>query len=106
MFVTVGKVGENMCIDKTRFIMNYIGSELPVIIEKVLYDSSTDPQYSAVYTNNLIKAYIELSKNNELVIPYSDVKDYFDFSGFTLEEYEEFENKRKREAEYYIGEQY
>ena len=101
----VGKVGK-MCVDKTEFIINYIGSELPTIIEKVIYDSDTDPQYSAVYTNNLIKAYIELSLSNKLVRSFSSVKDYFDFSGFTLEEYGIFENKRKRESEYYIGEQY
>ncbi len=99
-------VWDRMNKEKLLFILNYIDYRLPIDIEEVLNDSIEDPQYSAVYVNNLISCYIELLTQLGEELPYSDAKSFFLFNAFEEKEYELFENKRKKESEYYIGTQY
>ena len=40
------------------------------------------------------------------VLPFNDVKGYILSSGFSKEDYELFENSRKKESVYYIGQQF
>ena len=39
-------------------------------------------------------------------MPYSNVKEFFKFNAYTEEEYERFEESRKKESVYYRGVQY
>ena len=39
-------------------------------------------------------------------MPYSNVKEFFQFDAFTEEEYKRFEESRKKESVYYRGVQY
>lgn len=79
--------------------------ELERNIWDVIYDSEEDPEYSAVTTTNMIKCYIDVLKCLGEDVPYSTVKEYIRYKdGYTEEEYNIFEEKRKKEAEYYIGE--
>ena len=45
-------------------------------------------------------------KHFNVELPYADVKEYFEDSLFTAEEYKAFEDSRIKESEYYIGKIY
>ena len=75
-------------------------------IDNVLNDSKIDPHYSAVAETNRIKCYIELMNALGENLPYRNVKEFFDFYGFTKEQYLFFEESRKKESKYYRGVQY
>ena len=92
--------------EKLLFILRGVGCQLSVHIDNVLNDSIEDPHHSAVYTCNLIKSYIELMTQLGEELPYHDIKSCFLFEGFSIKEYEAFENSRKKESEYYRGEQF
>lgn len=92
--------------EQILYILKDINGNLPVYIENVLNDSKEDPHFSAVYVNNLIKCYIDLMIQMGKKLPYRDVKSFILFNGFDESEYEFFENSRKNESTYYIGEQF
>lgn len=75
-------------------------------IYEVLNDSDNDPEYSAVYVNNIINCLIDISKEIGEQLPYNDVKGFMLYNDFSQEEYELFESKRRKESVYYIGPQY
>ena len=79
--------------------------EIDRYICNVIYDSEEDPEYSAVTTSNMIKCYIDVLKCLGEDVPYSTVKEFIRHNDcYTEEEYNIFEEKRKKEAEYYRGE--
>jgi len=90
--------------------LDYILSTIQFVIEKniwnALEDSEEDPQISAVTTTNLIKCWLELKENIGESIGVNTLKEYFDYDSFRDEDYEIFEKKRKKESEYYHGEQF
>lgn len=92
--------------EKILYLMNFIDDYMEKAVYEVLADSKEDPQYSAVTTANIIKCYIDVMKHFDAELPYSDIKEYFEDSLFTAEEYKAFENSRIKESEYYIGKIY
>ena len=87
------------------YLLWHMGFEIDRYIWRVIYDSEEDPEYSAVTTTNMIKCYIDVLKCLGEDVPYSTVKEYIRYKdNYTEEEYNIFEAKRKKEAEYYIGE--
>ena len=89
-----------------EFILRDTDFSLQMYISEVLEDSLDNPDHSAVYASNLIKCYIKVMKDLGNVLPFNDVKGYILGSGFSEEDYELFENSRKKESVYYIGEQF
>lgn len=107
MITAIIAKGKNMDNNKLIFLFNYIENSLPHEIETVLTDSELDPHYSAVYTTNLIKSYIDVLQGIGMKkIPFIDVENCFYYLGYTKEEFECFEKKRSIESKYYIGTQY
>ena len=76
-------------------------------MDDVMNDSEEDPEYSAVTLNNLIICYIRCQKALDASFPIYTVRDYFLSTAFYTEaDYISFEEKRKKERAYYIGEQF
>lgn len=92
--------------NKELFWINHIESDICIFIHNVLNDSETDPHYSAVYASNIIKCIIHLTEELGRARSYSNIKGFFEHNGFTRDEYEAFEENRKKEAVYYRGIQY
>ena len=92
--------------EKIKYILRDIEGNLPAYIQNILTDSAEDPHYSAVYTSNLIKCYIELMIQLGEELPFNDVKSFILFNAFNEKEYETFENSRLNESLYYKGEQF
>ena len=92
--------------EKLLYLMRFMSNDIDTLIEKVLEDSETDPQYSAVTTKNLIISYIEVLSKAGFDLLFQDVAGYFQHSGFSASDYEIFESKRQKEAPYYIGKQF
>ena len=101
-------VGLDMDIDieKLKYLLNDMEDHIGWLIDCVLSDSTTDPHYSAVFTANKIKCYIQIMSELGEKLPYGDVEQFFDFNVYTKEEYSAFEAVRKKESEYYRGVQY
>ena len=92
--------------EKLKYFLRYINWDICCLINNILVDSETDPHFSAVTATNLIKCYIELMNHLGENLPFHDVGSYFPFNGFSEEEYAFFENSRRKESEYYVGEQF
>ncbi len=93
--------------EKMNYLLNHVYYYIYDLIDNVLADSQDDPHYSAVTATNMIKCYIEIMSKIEPQLPYSTVKDFFLYSGYySEEEFEVFENSRKKESDYYIGKQF
>lgn len=93
-------------IEKLKYLLAFMSEYIESLVENVLTDSETDPHYSAVAATNLIKCYIQILNELGEKLPYSNVKEFFQFNAFTEEEYERFEESRKKESVYYRGVQY
>lgn len=92
--------------EKLKYLLNDMEDTIGELVDKVLSDSKTDPHYSAVAATNRIKCYIQIMSELGEKLPYNDVKGFFDFNAYTKEEYEFFEESRKKESVYYRGVQY
>lgn len=88
------------------YILWSVQFEIEENIWKVLEDSEEDPQISAVTTTNLIKCWLELKDNISEPTGVNTLQEYFDYVSLPDEDYEIFERKRKKESEYYNGEQF
>lgn len=88
------------------YVLRDTDFNLPVYIQEVLDDNLDKPDHSAVYVSNMIKCYINLMKQMGNQLPYQDVKGYIKYNDFNENEYERFEKIRKKESEYYKGEQF
>lgn len=88
------------------YVLGDTNFNLPVYIQEVLDDNLDKPDHSAVYVSNMIKCYINLMKQMGNQLPYQDVKGYIKYNDFNENEYERFEKIRKKESEYYKGEQF
>ena len=97
-----------MAIDyeKLKYLLHIQRFDIELLVENVIEDSEDDPHYSAVTASNLIKCYIEIMKELGENLSYIDVEGFIKNIGFSGKEYLLFENKRKKEAEYYCGIQY
>lgn len=92
--------------EKLKYLLNNMEDIIGELIDKVLSDSKTDPHYSAVVATNRIKCYIQIMNELGETLPYHNVEEFFEFNAYTNEEYQLFEESRKKEAEYYRGVQY
>lgn len=95
-----------MDIYKLKYLLNDTVNQIIWLIENVLSDSETDPHFSAVDTTNRIKCYIQIMTELGDTLPYHDVKSFFKRNGFTEEEFQLFEEKRRKESGYYRGVQF
>ena len=89
-----------------NYILRDLHFRLLTNVQEILDDSLDDPQHSAVYTSNLIKCYIKVMNQLGYELPYTDVKGYILYDGYSEKDYEAFENSRMKESCYYIGEQF
>lgn len=93
-----------------KIALDYILCTIQFVIEKNIWkaieDSEKDPQISAVTTTNLIKCWLEVKDNIGESTGVNTLKEYFDYDCLRDEDYEIFEKKRKKESEYYNGEQF
>ena len=92
--------------EKLRYMLKIQHYDIELLIENVIYDSEEDPHYSAVTATNLVKCYIEIMGGLGENLPYNDVEGFIRNIGFSEQEYFLFEEKRKKESEYYLGEQF
>ena len=92
--------------EKLEYLLNGMGDVIGELIDKVLSDSKIDPHYSAVAATNKIKCYIQIMNELGKPLPYHNVEEFFEFNAYTNEEYQLFEDSRKKEANYYRGVQY
>lgn len=93
-------------VEKLKYLLNDMDFHIGELIDNVLNDSETDPHYSAVFTSNKIKCYIQIMNELGEKLPYSNAEEFFDFNAYTKEEYRLFEESRRKESEYYRDEQY
>lgn len=91
------------CLENILHIFDFTIDEL---IDNVLYDSETDPHYSAVTARNCIIWYIQVMKDMGVPLPYSDCEGYFKHAWYSKKQYRLFEKKRIKESAYYQGKQY
>ena len=96
----------NIDYDKLMYLLIDFEDTINCLINSVLIDSKEDPHFSAVATANRIKCYMTVMQQLGEEMPYSTVKEYFGFNGFTDGEYISFEEKRQKESTYYSGVQY
>ena len=92
--------------EKLEYLLGNMDEIICELIDHVLSDSEVDPHYSAVYTTNQIKCYIQITNEMGKTLPYNNVEEFFKFNAYTKEEYDLFEALRKKESLYYRGVQY
>lgn len=95
-----------MDYEALNFVLRDIDFNLQTYIQEVLDDDIDSPNYSAVYTSNMIKCYIKLMNEIGNQTPFNDVKSYILYNNFSEQEYEKFENSRKKESLYYKDKQF
>ena len=97
-----------MAIDteKIKYFLAMMYPTMEMYVEQVLNDSKTDPEYSAVTASNVIKCYIQIMTDLGEPPSFDSVEAFFKLNGYTDEEYQWFEEWRKKESQYYIGVQY
>ena len=88
------------------FLLRHTEGEICRFIFEVLNDNDEDPHFSAVYTSNMIKCFIEVSNIFGHSLLYSDAWSFFVAHGFDWKQYSDFENKYKTESVIYRGTQY
>lgn len=58
-------------VEKLKYLLNDMDVNIGELIDNVLNDSETDPHYSAVFTANKIKCYIQIMNELGEKLPYS-----------------------------------
>lgn len=91
--------------DKTEYLLNFLDYSIGQYIDDVMEDSKEDPEFSAVTLNNLILCYIHFLNKIEKD-SVQTVREMFELHGYAEYEFLNFEEKRKKEAEYYNGVQF
>lgn len=92
--------------EKLSYLMYFLDHYIEQTVYNVLSDSDCDPQYSAVSTANLIECYKDVMTQLKGSCYYNDLQSYFAEKLLSSEEYQSFEEKRKKEDVYYIGKRY
>lgn len=96
----------NLDKEKLLYLLMFTDDYMEKFADDVMNDSEEDPHFSAVTLTNMIKCYVDVMNELGVSLPYNDVKSFFKENLYSDEEYKLFEEKRKKEAEYYIGRQY
>ena len=92
--------------EKVIYFLRMMYPTMEEWVDQVLNDSETDPEYSAVAATNIIKCYVKIMTDLGYPPSFNNVKSFFEINGYTDEEYQRFEESRKKESQYYIGPQY
>lgn len=93
-------------IEKIHYFLRMMYPTMEMYVDQVLNDSETDPEYSAVTASNVIKCYIQIMTDLGEAPSFDSVESFFELNGYTDEEYQRFEECRRKESQYYIGTQY
>lgn len=102
----VGRLNMAIDVEKVNYFLRMMYPTMEQYVDQVLNDSETDPEYSAVAASNVIKCYIQIMTDLDNAPSFNDVESFFKINGYSDEEYQRFEECRKRESQYYIGTQY
>ena len=89
-----------------RYLLRFMDEYIESMLYSVLEDSFDQPEYSAVTAHNLIKCYMKVLNDCKISCNFSSAREYMIERCFSMNEIESFEQKRRAEAEYYVGEQY
>ena len=100
------KIQNDSYEDKLIFLLRHTEGEICKLIFDVLNDNDDDPHFSAVYCSNMIKCFMDISSAIGCSLLYNDICGFFIAHGFCLNQYYDFENKRKIESDCYRGVQY
>lgn len=96
----------NLDKEKLLYLLMFTDDYMEEFADDVMNDSEEDPHFSAVTLANMIKCYVDVMNELGVSLPYNDVESFFKENLYSDEEYKFFKEKRKKEAEYYIGRQY
>lgn len=96
-------LGDN---EKICYLLSFMEDYICILINEVLTDSKTDPDYSAVAATNVIKCYIEIENQAGVELPFCNAETFFKEKNYTRGDYIQFEESRKSESEYYRSVQY
>lgn len=91
--------------EKFKYVLEFIDYSIIQYIEDVITDSESDPEYSAVTLNNLMICYIHFLQTVRINVSNS-VKELFISYGYSDKDFDDFEYRRKKESNYYIGKQF
>ncbi len=91
--------------EKLNYLFEFVGYWVTDFIDEVLYDSETDPEFSAVTANNIIICYIHFLESNNCNPPQS-IYEFFISQGYSEDDFELFKKKRDKESVYYRSKQY
>lgn len=102
----VVRLGMVIDAEKVSYFLRMMYPTMEQYVDQVLNDSETDPEYSAVTASNIIKCYVQIMTDLGNAPSFNNVESFFKINGYTDEEYQRFEECRKKESQYYIGIQY
>ena len=88
------------------YILEFFDYYTEELVGNVIFDSKTDPHYSAVCAANHIKCFIQIMSDLGQELPYNDVKGYILRCGFSQEDCAIFEERYKNEFEDYNGKKF
>lgn len=77
------KVGTFLNYKMLNYILRDVNFNLQIYLQEIIEDELNTPDYSAVYTNNIIKCYIELMNQIGNKLPFDDVKGYILYNNFS-----------------------
>ena len=91
-------------IDEIKaYLFNYFESVLDNDFCNVIYDSETDPKFSAVSAANHLICYIAFMKHCGEEIKFDSIESFLKSSHYSDDEYEKFKILYTKELEYYVG---
>jgi hypothetical protein len=91
---------------KMIYLLNHLDHYIEQLAYNVLDDSLEKPEYSAVTLFNLIRCYIDVSKELDMGHQYLNEVDYLLAKCFEQREVDKLRERSAQEAKYYIGKQY
>ncbi len=89
--------------EELTYLFRHLDGYIYDVVCKVIFDSTKDPEYSAVTATNLIMCYANVVEYFDGEKPYNDLEEYFNISKFTKREYRRFKKSARKESKYYIG---
>ena len=89
-----------------NYLFKHLEYYIDDLVDHVMDDSETDPHYSAVTAYNVIICYLQIKRKSDPSFSISTVKEYLLSCSYTEEDFTLFEEKRRKESTYYIGEQF
>lgn len=85
------------------FVINLFLSDTIAMLDLVLSDDLSDPEYSAVMVYNRLYAYLSLTEESSDLSSDDQIKKYLFESGYSKIDIERFMNRKKSEEPRYHG---